>query len=236
MGAGLGRTHPPAMAGPPRPPCSDTAPELRPAAATCARATRGRTAKPTPGTRRPSSSPTTSPPCCPTARRRASRTATSCGRRVSGARVAYCASRPATTRPSAAWPPTPSAASSICGPSTRPSWAGRTAGCRSSRTAARRWAPRARIRTARSGRARPCRCRPPGRMRRSCGGATGRGSACCSPTRSRSTAGRGSSWRTRTGSWWCPSGRPGRSRPWSCHGGRSSACPTWEARNATPWP
>ena len=67
----------------------------------------------------------------------------------------------------------PSAASSMSGP-TRPAELGarRTAGSRSSRTAARRWAPRTRIRTARSGPGRRCPARPRARTPRS--GATSR--------------------------------------------------------------
>ena len=119
--------------------------------------------------------------------------------------------------PRARWRPTPSGASSTCGPSRPPSSAPSTAGSRSSRTGARRWAPRTRIRTARSGPARRC----PGdgaredAAQRAHLAATGQPAAArlrrpgvrraAGRRRDRRVAGRS-----------CRSGRPGRSRRCSC--------------------
>ena len=233
----LGRTHAPAVAGPPRPSRAGSGSPATTRAATCARATRGRTASPTPGTRTPSSSPTISPPCDPTVPRRASRKADLL--RAEGERGTcrvLCFSPRHDLTIGRMTSGRPCVASSTCGPSTRPSSAGRTAGCRSSRTAARPWARRTRIRTARSGPARPSRSqavREDATQLRWCDRTGQRLLLAYAAQEHGGPRGRGGERRLARGRALLGGLAVRDAGPAAA--ARSAACRTWERRNATPW-
>ena len=123
--------------------------------------------------------------------------------------------------------------SSTSGLSSRSELVLTTAGSRSSRTAARRWARPIRIPTARSGRGRPSPPMPPARTPASGGTSSGRPTPAARLRRPRRRAASGSSSRTTRGWSSCRSGRRGPSRPWSSPRSARSDSRTW-ARPSGP--